>query len=430
MNHLLKLSLSSILLISTQALSAEPWFMITTDTPQLTMNQSMPEQSIQFSFSITNNIGTESGPITISDIPKGVSPANTSGSGICVIQNYDATSNKITIGNLNNKQVCELDLEITKQSNLSSTRIKIDPKVCAKDNTRCSKTINEEDSIQVYVIDDFQKVVILVFENEDAEAALSFPTFTTIAEQGAYFDNYHAVARPSLPNYLSMIAGSYFGVNTNGPVDLNETTIVDLLEANGRSWKVYAEDYPESTSDNPPGWNTNGCYIADAYPLDTKLYRRKHNAFMNFITITNVASRCAKIVNAENNFSTDLTSGNLPDYSFFIPNIPHSGHDDMNIADQWLNDYMYPLMQNQMVVDQNILFIIWFDESNPNGTPDEVADNRIYTVLYGPMVNTLEIDKNYNFYNMLRTIEDIWQLGTLDRNDATSSAITPIVWKN
>ncbi len=426
MKHLSKLYLASLFLFSTQAWSADAWFIIKTDTPELTMNQSMPSTPLLFSFNITNNIGQDSGLITISDLPKGVTLNNITGTGMCVVQSYDPSKNKITISNLHDGQTCEINLMVADQSLLGSTHVVVDPKVCAKDNTRCSKPVNADDRINIYVINDFQKIVFITFENENATAALSYSMFATIAEQGAYFDNFHAVTRPSQPNYLSMIAGDSFGVTSNSPINLNYTTLVDLLEDSHRTWKTYAEDYPTDMS--LPEWNANGCYMGEAYPSDTKLYRRKHNPFISFTTITNDAARCANIVNAQSNFESDLESGNLPDYSFFIPNIPHSGHDDMNIANQWLEEYMYPLMQNANVDTQNILFVLWFDESNPNGTPEEIADNLIYTVFYGPMVKKTTIHDNYNFYNMLRTLEDIWQLGTLNRNDATASPITPVVW--
>ncbi len=276
-------------------------------------------------------------------------------------------------------------------------------------------------------IKDFQKVVMILFENEDANVALSFPMFQHIAKAGVYFDHFHAVTRPSQPNYFAMIAGDTFGVDTNGIENLNETTIVDLLETTGRTWKTYAENYP-TVNTGSPDWE-NGCYIAAA--SSDNQYRRKHNPFMSFTTITNDAARCANIVNAQDHFQNDLLSGDLPDYSFFIPNLVDSGHDlGLSAANTWLETYMFPLMESQQAQDQNILFVLMFDESYPKGTPQEVANNLIYTAFYGPMVNSHQVvTDRYDFYHLLRTMEDIWQLGTLERKDSDVVAITPTVWK-
>ena len=74
---------------------------------------------------------------------------------------------------------------------------------------------------------------------------------------------------------------------------------------------------------------------------------------------------------------------------------------------------------------QDRLVIITFDEGD-NKHP--TLENQIYTLFYGNMVKNTIVQQRYDFYNMLRTIEDNWQLGTLGLNDATSKPITGI-WK-
>src|SRR5205807_2689932 len=58
---------------------------------------------------------------------------------------------------------------------------------------------------------------------------------------------YHALAHPSLPNYLALVAGSTFGLTRDHvETPLEAQSIVDRLEQKRLSWKAYAEDFPGS----------------------------------------------------------------------------------------------------------------------------------------------------------------------------------------
>src|SRR5262249_39288622 len=87
----------------------------------------------------------------------------------------------------------------------------------------------------------FQKVFVVVLENTDYPTALAQPFLADLAPRGALLTNFFAVTHPSQPNYIAMVAGSTYGVTSSGNVTLNVSHLGDLLEASGRSWKVYAE---------------------------------------------------------------------------------------------------------------------------------------------------------------------------------------------
>jgi len=123
-------------------------------------------------------------------------------------------------------------------------------------------------------------------------------------KEGALFTNFKAATHPSQGNYVAMISGSTFGILSDKNIDLNERHIGDLLEESHRDWKIYAEGYPghcytEKTSGN---------------------YARKHVPFLSFTNVTANPSRCAKIVEGQLFFS-DFESGNLKDFSMYIPNL-------------------------------------------------------------------------------------------------------------
>jgi hypothetical protein len=97
------------------------------------------------------------------------------------------------------------------------------------------------------------KWFVVIHENADASKVLSVPEYADFANKGTYFSNYSAITHPSQPNYIGLIAGDTFEPpfydddvvdfpNADRP-DAN-STIIDLIEAKGLSWKVYIENYP------------------------------------------------------------------------------------------------------------------------------------------------------------------------------------------
>jgi len=194
-------------------------------------------------------------------------------------------------------------------------------------------------------------------------------------------------------------------VNSDDIVNLNESSVADLFEHASMSWKSYAEDYPENCFQD-----------AIQYP-----YVRKHVPFLSFTNISSIPNRCNNVVNA-NKFKIDLVNGALPTFSFYTPNLINDGHDStIVVADTWLRltfDSMFSEAESH-----GILYIVTFDED------DLLHNNHVYTVFIGAGVRRgARSFQNYNHYNLLRTIEDIFKIGTLGRNDDTAIPIKDI-WK-
>jgi len=254
----------------------------------------------------------------------------------------------------------------------------------------------------------FKKIFIVIFENSEADKTLEQPTFKALANQGAYLNDFRAITHPSQPNYIAMTSGSTHGIKDDKPYIINAENIVDLLEKKNISWKVYAEDYPGNCD-----------------PVEKiGKYARNHNPFISYKNIRDNPKRCAKIVKGSE-LAKDIKSNNLPDFSFYIPNIDDNGHNtSVTYADHWLKTTMVPLLNDPKFM-HDMLFIITFDEGdNKHPTPE----NKIYTLFYGNMVKKKTINHEYNFYNMLRTIEDEWKLGTLKQHDITHAPIEGI-WR-
>src|SRR6185369_6890683 len=75
----------------------------------------------------------------------------------------------------------------------------------------------------------------------------SAPYINSLAKQNGLATNYHAVRHPSLPNYLTLIGGSTFGITTDcspASCPVNARNLTDNLEAAGKTWKGYMELMP------------------------------------------------------------------------------------------------------------------------------------------------------------------------------------------
>ncbi|STX51094.1 Phospholipase C [Legionella busanensis] len=247
-------------------------------------------------------------------------------------------------------------------------------------------------------------VVIIVFENENSGNVLNQPFFKSLTTRGAHLEQYSALTHPSQPNYLALISGSTFSVTDDSIHNINAKHLGNLLNAKGLSWKSYAEAYPDN------------CFQGSK----SGTYYRKHEPFINFINVQNSPDECAKIVPGEQFFS-DLAADRLPTYSLYVPDINNDGHDTgIAFADKYFSKTFGPILNNANIMS-NTLFIITFDED------DGSAGNKIYTTFVGAGVKPGATSTvKYTHYSTLKTIEDIFQLGTLGVNDQSAAEILDI----
>ncbi len=269
-----------------------------------------------------------------------------------------------------------------------------------------------ENTLRLPIQPTFKKVFIIVLENEDNTNALNAPYLKELASRGAYLSNFHGLVHPSQGNYFALTAGSYLGMKGllgDRIVEKDVPHIADLLEKKGLKWKSYAEDYPGNCYKN--GSSKNGQYV------------RRHEPFISFVNVASIPIRCASIVNATE-LEKDISANALPDYSLYVPNIRNDGHDtNVAFASRWLQTKFDPLFKNQTFM-KDLLVIVTFDESL-----DSTPGNPIYTMLYGDSIlSGSSTAAKYDHYNILRTIEDVFELGSLHQNDEKASPIAGI-WK-
>jgi len=229
--------------------------------------------------------------------------------------------------------------------------------------------------------------------------------------QGLLLSNYSGCAHPSQPNYICMAAAKTYGITDDSVHNLTDTTIVDLLDGGGISWKLYQENYPTNAD--------GSCFTGDAYP-----YLRKHNPLMSFTNVQSNITRCANIQN-ETQFQSDINSNSLSQYSFYTPNMQNDGHDtNLTFAGSYLSTFMstyYALFPKRTLV------YVTFDEADPSTSPD-YNPNHILTFLLGDMITPSTLDTGlYTHASLVRLIEMNWNLTDLGHMDTNSAIMFPLL---
>ena len=156
-------------------------------------------------------------------------------------------------------------------------------------------------------------------------------------------------------------------------------------------------------------------------------------------------ARCASVVPA-----TQFDRKKLPNFAFYTPDMCHDGHDlcatgfarvtsaiarapgarylgfvrpRLQQSAAWLESFLEPILADAEVM-KDTLVVVTFDESETE------SNNHIYTVFLGGMVQPGgEIEACHDHYDLLRTSEANFGLGTLGAEDANSDPILGGVWR-
>jgi len=260
-------------------------------------------------------------------------------------------------------------------------------------------------------------------ENEGYNSVIgnaSAPYQNSLAASYALAANYFAVSHPSLPNYLSLIGGSTFGVTTDClPAQCSlpgsVSTVASLLDAKKLTWREYAESMPGNCSqvNSPDG-----------------LYFTKHNPFVYFGAITgnngtgSVSAYCDSHVVPMDQLWLDLQAGALPSYSFITPNICDDAHScPLAIGDQWLSTIV-PKVTGSSSFATTALFIV-YDEGASNDANG--GGGQVVCILVSPFAKAgYASHVAYSHYSLLATVEAIFNLGNLGRDDATANVMSDL----
>jgi phosphatidylinositol-3-phosphatase len=213
------------------------------------------------------------------------------------------------------------------------------------------------------------RVFLVVEENHSFSEVIgnsAMPYLNGLASQYALGTQYYADAHPSIPNYFMLTTGLPETLNDGFTGKVSDDNIVRELVKAGKSWRSYVESLPST-----------GYTGGDAYP-----YLKRHNPFVYFSDVIGTAQ--ANNVVSFSQFSSDLTSNSLPDFSFIVPNALDDAHDGtLSAADQWLSANIDPLIKSSAFQSGGLLIIV-FDESETSDTTH--GGGHVPFVIVGPQV--------------------------------------------
>jgi acid phosphatase len=243
----------------------------------------------------------------------------------------------------------------------------------------------------------YDHIFVVVTENAGYDNVIGSPNAPYINEsllrEGMLFTNSHAVAHPSLPNYLALFAGSTMGVTNdncvtddppNGPFDA-PNLYSELLKVNKT-----ALGYMESL----PYQGYSGC--------ESGLYVQRHNPFIYYHagTANNVPYSASVVYNGPYSMTYSW-----PDFTFISPNLEHDMHDGKDLAtkvangDSWLAVNLPPLISYAR--SNNGLVIVTMDEDDYGNA------QHIPTILLGDRIaaGQMALDEITHF-NVTKTVTD------------------------
>lgn len=321
-------------------------------------------------------------------------------------------------------------------------------------------------------------IFVIVLENHSQQGVIGDPNapyITSLAQNYASAADYYGVTHPSEPNYLAMISGSNWWINSDSTTtQLDHTNLVDQLEASGHTWGAYMEAMPADDK------------LAAQWPATGgALYAIKHNPFVLFNDIRNDPARMAN-VKPLTALGHDLKKERTtPDFTFIVPdqcNDMHGGvysaipgypetpcpygsaNDDPNDAslkqkaDAFVQSTVHEIMASPSWREgQSAIFVV-SDEGDYDGTaqtggwasPAGCCDSpvlpagdpdinaawpggtyggglvpAIVVVNHGGKTGGYVSNTPYNHYSFLSTVEQLWGLDKL-AYAADTAQVTPM----
>jgi hypothetical protein len=232
--------------------------------------------------------------------------------------------------------------------------------------------------------------MVIVLENKDYGDVIGpAPYITSLAHRCGVANDYHAVARPSLPNYIAMTSGTTDGATNCAPSSCPRPSnnVFAQTAFIGREWRAYQESMEEP------------CALGDA-----GRYVVRHNPAAYYVyspTRTDCLRWDVPLGTRTSGPLRHALDGDLKAYSFVTPNLCHDMHDcPVSAGDAWLAAWM-PLIVKSPAYQAGRLavFITWDEGRQAQHIPLVVVSP--YT---RPGTASMRV---FNHYSLLRATEYI-----------------------
>lgn len=226
----------------------------------------------------------------------------------------------------------------------------------------------------------YTHVVWIVLENVGFQVVGSpeAPFLNGVARACGLATNDHAVAHPSLPNYLALVAGSTLGVRDDHEPSQHLLRAPSLFTQLRGNWRAYAESMPSSCDTV-----TSGTYAA------------RHNPAVYF---TNLRASCARRDVA---LPARLTLSAA--FTFIAPNVCNDMHScSIATGDAWLARVVPAIEASPEYRAHTLALFITMDES------DSSASNQVPTYVIAPSVpRGRRVATPFTHYSLLATTEQL-----------------------
>ena len=284
----------------------------------------------------------------------------------------------------------------------------------------------------------YDHVFLVINENHNYNQIIgnpAAPDINALASDYGVATSYTGVGDPSEPNYVAMLGGSTFGINSDDPYvfpghTVQAANLMSQLEGAGETWKGYFQDMPYA------GYR-GYCYPAkcNGIPdMDTE-YVAKHNGILNFANMQ-TPSEWAKQMPYQQ-LASDLASGSVPNLSYIVGDECHDMHgappwcvdsgkagdvDDtwlVSQGDQFVGQTVNQITSSPVWQSGTNAIVVTFDEGN-------VASDKVATVVitnHGP--RGIRDNTSYDHYSLLATLQQAFGLGCL-LNSCTATPMAPL----
>jgi len=256
----------------------------------------------------------------------------------------------------------------------------------------------------------FQYVVNIWMENKNygdvlgGNACCSYEN--NLARNYSYATNYGQVmSANSLPEYLAFSGGdsrySTVGASDCDPGvspcpsgGFSGSTLLDVLDSKGLTFRGYAENYPV----------TQGCSIVGS----SGRWIPRHFPWNYYSKILTNSTRCNELfgttASTDNEFLGYLNQvSGWANFVWLTPNSCNDSHDSgcsASTGDSYLQALVHQILTSKMFATGQALLVITWDEYGPGPW-----------IAAGPPVRLgYVMTTSYNHYNWLKTVEDNWGL--------------------
>jgi hypothetical protein len=241
---------------------------------------------------------------------------------------------------------------------------------------------------------------VIVMENTEYGSIVGngdAPYLNGLIRRSGLATQFYGLVHPSLPNYIALLGGSTFGIDSNcEDCMVGRTNLIDQLERSRLTWKAYMDGVPSPCFQGA----TNGSYT------------RHHNPFVYFTDIVSNPRRCSRIVPLTQ-LGSDIQRRALPRFIWITPDECHDMHScSIRAGDQFLAATVPRLIA--ALGRTGVLFITWDEGVSDQGCCTYAKGGHIATIVAGGLArHGARLQKQADHYSILRTIEERWRLPLL-----------------